>query len=377
MKVALLASGEAIHSRRWAQGLSQRDLEVRLFTLEAPAAEFADESGIPVVSLPNRRLPDLLRYPLASPALNRELRRFGPDLLDAHFVPNYGLLGAMSRRRPLVVNCWGSDLLIGRDAFRRTRARWVLHRADLVFVDAENLGDAARGLGVGEDRLRVVPWGVDSRRFAFTAAPDARRQRRQSWPEAWRDATVSGGAVVVSTRVLHPIYDVATLVRAWPAVVRQHPDARLLIAGDGPDRSSLQSLAEANGAAATTSFLGRLPHESLPDLLAGADLYVSTSLSDSTSLSLLEAMSAGLYPIVSDISGNREWVSPESAALFPVGESEELAGRIIRSLDAADLSDARRRNRRLVESRADWQRTLDLVVEEYRSLVPRNPSQNR
>src|SRR5262249_7372070 len=121
--------------------------------------------------LPRAPLPGWLRYPLAVPALARALAAFGPDLVDAHFVPNYGLMGALAGRRPLAVTAWGSDVLTvgARDALRRSRARFVLSRADAVLVDAANLGVAARAIGADPSRLHVIPWGVD--RTMFRSGP--------------------------------------------------------------------------------------------------------------------------------------------------------------------------------------------------------------
>jgi glycosyltransferase involved in cell wall biosynthesis len=322
-----------------------------------------------VVRLASRGLPGFLRYPLAGPALNRELQSFDPDLVDAHFVPNYGLLGAMSGRHPLVVNCWGSDLLVAGDPFRRARARWVLGRAERVFVDADNLAVAARALGVADDRLRIIPWGVECDRFVFSSNGEERRRWREQWPDRWLGNADPAGPVVVSTRVLHPIYDVTTLIRAWPAVHACHPGARLVIAGDGPEREHLRDLAGAGGAGGSVVFLGRLPHDELPLLLSGADVYVSTSRSDSTSVSLLEAMSAGCYPVISDIEGNREWVSESTAAFFAVGDTEALSEMLTGALTGENGGEARRENRRRVERRADWRRTIDRVEAEYDLLV--------
>jgi glycosyltransferase involved in cell wall biosynthesis len=369
MRIALLASGEAIHSRRWAVGLAERGHQVRLYTLEDVPAGFSADGGISIVRLGSRGLPDFIRYPLASPELNRELERFDPGLIDAHFVPSYGLLGALSGRHPLVVNCWGSDLLVAGDPLRRARARWVLGRADRVFVDAGNLGEAARRLGVGHDRLRTIPWGVECERFVMSADAAARRRARQQWPGEWGHGGDPGDPVVVSTRVLHPIYDVATLIRAWPEVHCRHPRARLLVAGDGPELEGLRHLAGGGGSASSVVFLGRLPREQLPELLAGADVYVSTSLSDSTSVSLLEAMSAGCYPVISDIDGNREWVSEETAAFFGVGDVAALSVRLAGAIDVLGNEDVRRANRRKVESEADWRLTIDRVEAEYRELT--------
>jgi glycosyltransferase involved in cell wall biosynthesis len=368
-RLAVLGSAAAVHTRRWAEALAERDFEVRVFSLEAPPPPAAPGRATLTV-LPAAPLPGALRYPLAARSLAAALADFAPALVDAHFVPNYGLLGALAGRRPLTVNCWGSDLLTVRDPLRRARARWVLARADRVYVDAQNLAVAARGLGVEEARIAVVPWGVDLERWRFAGDEAARRAARDAWPAAWLAGGRPQDPVVVSTRVLHPIYDVETLVRAWAHVARSLPRARCLIAGDGPRRGALEGLARAAGGGAAVRFLGRLAPEELSALLAGADAYVSTSLSDSTSISLLEAMAAGAYPAVTAISGNLEWVGEETAGLFPAGDEAALARCLVAALrDPEGRVAARARNRRIIEERGDRRRALDGVAAEMHALI--------
>ena len=122
MKIATLSNASVGHTNRWVTWFRARGHDVRLWSLEPGPA------GLAPALLPRAPLPGLLRYPLAAPALARALRAFEPDLVDAHFVPNYGLLGALSGRRPLAVTAWGSDLLgLERaDPLRRARAAFVL-----------------------------------------------------------------------------------------------------------------------------------------------------------------------------------------------------------------------------------------------------------
>lgn len=376
MRIAVLGSAAALHTWRWSRALGERGFEVRLFSLESPSGDVPLDgrasSSVSFVELPSSALPGVLRYPLAAPVVARLLSAFDPHLVDAHFVPNYGLMGALAKRRPLTVNCWGSDLLTARDPLRRARARWVLARADRVFVDAEVLGRAARSLGVPDERLSVVPWGIELERFPFSPDAASRRAARASWPASWLGPSPVEAPVVVSTRVLHPIYDVDTLVRAWPTVARRHPGARCLVAGDGPLREALVRRAGALGVSESLRFLGRLASQELARLLAGADVYVSTSRSDSTSISLLEAMGAGAFPVVTDIAGNREWMSEESAGWFAAGDDEMLAQRLLDALgDTQACTTARAVNRRVIEERGARGRAMDRVASELRQLAER------
>jgi glycosyltransferase involved in cell wall biosynthesis len=349
VRIATLANASVIHTRRWVEHFRSRGHELALWSLEPGPAALESRP------LPAPPLPRSLRYPLAAPALARALARFEPDVVDAHYVPNYGLLGALAGRRPLSVTAWGSDLLVlpGRGLLQRQRARFVLRRADLVLADAENLARAARRLGAAPGRVACIPWGVDLARLA----PAAERQE----------------GLLLSTRRLEPIYDVATLIRAAAPVLERHPGAELAVAGDGSQRAALERLAAERLPPGRWRFLGRLAPEELAAWLGRADLYLSASRSDSTSLSLLEAMASGAVPVVSDLEGNREWVAEGAGArLFPPGDAAAATRALEAALgDRAWRARARARNREVVAARGDRERNMAEIEARFAALAGR------
>ena len=351
MKIATLSNAAVVHTRRWVEHLRSRGHEVRVWSLERGPAELGARP------LPNAPLPGFLRYPLAVPSLARELRAFGPDLVDAHFVPNYGLMGALSGFRPLSVAAWGSDLLVsgGRDLLQRARTRFVLRRADLVIADADDRALAALALGARPATVRAIPWGVD--RETFAPAP-AREQ-----------------GLLLSTRMHEAVYDIPTIVRAAAGVLARHPHAFLALAGDGSRLSEHQRLAAATLPAGRYRFLGRLAPAELAGWLGRAEAFVSASLSDSTSLSLLEAMSAGAVPVVSDIEGNREWVGEDDGArLFPCGDVHALERALDAVLANAEWGDrARARDAAVIAERGDWHRNFARIEAAFAALAAGRP----
>lgn len=351
MKIAMLSNAAVIHTRRWAEHLRSRGHDVRVWSLEQGPGELGAHS------LPNPPLPGFIRYPLATPALAHALRSFRPDLVDAHFVPNYGMMGALSGFRPLSVSAWGSDLLLSgrRDALQRARARFVLRSAGLVIADAQNLAHAALELGAWPGTVRAIPWGIDRARFA----PAAQRER----------------GLLLSTRMHEPVYDIPVLLRAAVGVLARHPHAHLVVAGDGSLMEKHQRLATSLLPAGRWRFVGRLTPAELAAWLGRAEVYLSASHSDSTSLSLLEAMSAGAIPVVSDIEGNREWVrNGDGARLFPVGDAVR-AGRAIEAAlaDAAWSEAARARNASVIEERGDWHRNFARIEAAFEALAAGRP----
>lgn len=351
MKIATLSNASVEHTRRWARWFRARGHDLRVWSLETPLA------GLEAERLPCVPLPGFLRYPLALPALERALERFDPDLVDAHYVPNYGLLGALAGRRPLSVTAWGSDLLVlGRQGLlQRARARFVLRRADLVMADAANLAGAARALGAAPAKVHLIPWGVDLGLFTQSAE----RER----------------GLMVSARMHEPVYDLETILRAVKPVLERDPCAHLVVTGDGSLRAGLERHAAAQLPAGRWRFVGCLAPGELASLLARAEVYLSASITDSTSVSLLEAMAAGAVPVVSDIEGNREWVAEgDGARLFPCGDAAALAIALDRALgDAEWAAAARARNRRVVEERADRELNLARIETLFAGLAGTRP----
>jgi glycosyltransferase involved in cell wall biosynthesis len=103
-------------------------------------------------------------------------------------------------------------------------------------------------------------------------------------------------------------------------------------------------------------FPGQIGYEDLPRYYRSADLYISASHSDGTSISLLEAMACGCPVLVSDIPGNREWVQPgENGWLFPDGDAQALGQAIIQAVEQRGrLPEMGKAARKTAELRADW-----------------------
>jgi glycosyltransferase involved in cell wall biosynthesis len=155
------------------------------------------------------------------------------------------------------------------------------------------------------------------------------------------------------------------VIDAFAAVREALPDAALTIAGDGGEKQRIVGRAGSSTAAARIRFVGDVDHARMPSLLRDHHLYVSTSPADTTSVSLLEAMAVGLFPIVTDIPANREWIADgENGRLVPPGEATKLAVALIDAWRDADLRErARARNAEIIATRARWDHSMRAVHE--------------
>jgi len=350
-RLLLLGDARQVHLKRWASYFSEEGYEVLSFSLEH-TDHYPGE--IRFVRMPTF-LPRFLRYLLSVPAVKGLVRRFKPHVVNAHFVPNYGVIASLLGREPWVLSTWGSDVMTDpeKSPFHRLRTRHVLRRATRVTSDARVMTDKIVGMGIPKTRILTFPYGVDLDRFRP------------------RSDRMDGGPRILSNRKLAPVYSVSTLIDAFPAVREAFHQASLTVAGDGESRSELSARAERSIARRAIVFVGGVDHDRMPALLRDHQIYVSTSLSDTTSVSMLEAMACGLFPIVSDIPANREWIEDGvNGRLVPVQQPMKLALTIIEAWKDETLrANAIVANLELVRTRAEWRSNMKTVRDLFDQLI--------
>jgi glycosyltransferase involved in cell wall biosynthesis len=263
---------------------------------------------------------------------------------------------------------WGYDLLYdaGRSAFARQAARYTLACSSVLVGDCQAVRQKAKSLGMPEERIVTFPWGIDLERF--TPSPGERPSQ--------------GTFTLLSTRSWEPIYGVDVLARGFVESARRRPELRLVMLGEGSQSGLLREIFSQGGVLDRVSFPGQVEQAGLPAYYQAADLYVSASHSDGSSVSLMEAMASGLPAAVSDIPGNREWVEPGVTGWwFPDGDSKALAGVILQAIEGREnLAAMRRAARRAAERRANWKENFPKLLQAYElalEAVERRPDRDR
>ena len=331
MRLLYLANAASAHTRKWVNFFAEAGHEVHLVTWHKPdaASAFAPSVRIHRVICPPHCV---MRY-----GTLMEVRRIAgavrPDLVHAHYLSHFGAVGGLFSSttgfHPLVLTAWGSDVMVHSAGSARRLISSALRQADCVTCDSPHMVPRLVSLGASPDAVRIINFGVDTERFR----PQAPQR------DIRHELNLGDAPVVISLRNLRPVYDVATLIRAVPLVLESFPEAIFLIAGDGDERETLKALAVSLGVAEHVRFLGMVASEALPDHMNSADVYVSTSLSDAgISASTAEAMACGLPAVVTDFGDNGSWVKDsETGYLFPCGDSNRLAERLIQLLGDATL----------------------------------------
>ena len=380
LRIAVLGDFDGAHTRRWLRVFVERGHDVHAISyyrarLELPGVTLhvlsgaeapSSATGVSDGSAASRmksalppsllRLVNVLRYRRAG--LARELASIAPDVFHAHYAVEHGFYGALSGFHPYVVSAWGSDLLVeSYTPLGRLIAHFALHHADL--VTANDPAMARRAVTLGASDVQVVRLGVDA--LFFEGAPSVNLE------------APAGPPTMVSDRALEPLYNVDVVLRAFARLRARLPEARLLVAGDGSERTRLESLAGELGLGDAVRFLGRLEPAALRDALVSAHVYVSVPSSDSLALSTMEAMAVGAFPVVSDLPTQDGWVESERTGLrVPARNVEALSEALERALtDDALRRNAIAPNRAKVEAEGNLERNMLAMERAYYRLAGR------
>jgi glycosyltransferase involved in cell wall biosynthesis len=261
-----------------------------------------------------------------------------PAVFHGHRAYPMGLTAVWLGRclgRPAVVSVYGSDVhteaASGPLAVRYWTRR-ALRGAARVIAVSQSLMDGVAALGVGAERCRYVPSGVDLERFVPREARAARAALGLP-PEA---------RVVLCISQFYPIKGHTVLVEAFRRLAERRADALMVLTGDGPLRPTVEAAVREAGLAGRTRFTGTVPYDAVPAWLAAADLMVLPSYNEGMPLSVLEALACGRPVIASRVGGTPELVSDARYGLLvPPGDPAALAAALEEALarpwNAAEL----------------------------------------
>jgi glycosyltransferase involved in cell wall biosynthesis len=357
MRVLYFTRDYTTHDRRFLAALAETANQTYFLQLERRGHPLEDRSlpeGIQHIPWSGGQTPASLQdVPRLLIGLKRVLREIEPDLVHAGPLQTAAFLVALAGFRPLVSMSWGYDLL--KDADRNFLWRWAtrftLRRSAVMVGDCSTIRQKANDLGMPDERIVTFPWGVDLTTFTPAISEHLHSQTFN----------------MLSTRGWEPIYGVDILAHAFVKAARQCPQLRLCMLGNGSQADEIRHIFIKGEVINRVEFPGQVSQVDLPRYYRQADLYVSASHSDGTSISLLEAMACGCPALVSDIPGNREWVKPGVHGWwFPDGDVAALAATIVDIVDKRHrLPEMGQAARQLAEKRADWEKNFQELLRAY------------
>jgi len=266
--------------------------------------------------------------------MSKLCKRHHVDLLHAHqYTPFFyaSMSRCMSSRPKLLFTEHGRHYPDLPSWKRIIANKWLLRRSDHVTAVGNFVRDAlVRNEGMPVSRIDVIHNGIDPQRFAMTNRPTHRAAIREEL--GLHDTQ----PMVLQVARFHPVKDHATSIQALAHVVQQLPDAVLVLAGGGEQRSAMELLAGQLGLVDRIKFVG--VRTDVDRLMAAADIFTLSSLSEGISVTLLEAMAGGLAIAATNVGGNGEVVEHNVTGLLsPRRDAAALGENLLKLLRDASL----------------------------------------
>ena len=344
-KILFLGETYRADAITWMNGLKEfGDFEILTWELKT------NSNGI-------NRIKRLFELTKAILTIKSIVKKFNPDIVIAERTTSYGYLAALSGIKPVVIAQQGITDLWPHNSplyiFKKTLQDYAFKKADLIHAWGNVMENHMKESNVDMSKVMVLPKGINLDYFEFKDTSD--------------DTMINA----IVTRALEPEYRHDLILKTF-SIIKQHKiPFKLTIIGDGTELKKLKSLAKELKIENEINFAGRINNNEIPKFLQHANFYISMPITEGVSASLFEAMACGCYPIVSDLPGNRSWISQkENGILVPSENAFKLAEEIEWAFKNNEITkNAIIKNREFVEENANYKTNMKKIALTYHNLI--------
>jgi L-malate glycosyltransferase len=371
MRIIYFSKSYTPHDYRFLSSLSRTEHEVFYLKLEANQRQTEDRS-VPeniqqILWAGGQREFRWRDVPHLIFDLRCIIKEIRPDLIHAGPIQNCAFIAALSGFHPILAMSWGYDLVMDADksAWMQWVTRYTLKRSAFFVSDANVSRDKAIAYGMDPEKTVIFPWGTDIEHFIPRKEEKGKK----------RSVTDRKTITLFCSRTWEAIYGVDVLVKAFVKVASVNPDVNLILLGGGSQGTKIRQILMGGGVMERVHFGGHVVQADLPRWYQMADLYISPSHVDGSSVTLMEALASGLPCLVSDIAGNREWIEDGvNGWLFRDGNVDDLAEKILFAIkNRKSFRKIGEAARKTAEEKADWRKNFGKLLEVYNVIARSEP----
>lgn len=337
MKYLIIGDGNSPHLLKWARGLKS-DVDLYIFSFNKVSDPLKDLLGEKRVFSAGYTLNQTGgNYSILKSLsfLNGVVKYINPYIVNPHYITSNGFMAVLLKRLmkydyKIVSSCWGSDIFVNpnKNFLYKKITKYILNHSDLITSDSYSMTDKIHEFC--NKKVITFPFGVEELPAVSKKEP----------------------LLFFSNRMLKSNYNIDRVVDFFHKIYQKDKRARLIIANDGYLRENILKKIAELGITQSVEYVGFLPKEKQDEIYAKSSFYISIPDSDATSVSLLEAMSFGCIPIVSNIPANREWVWDGYNGVYFDGEVEKVLALQSRIDQLSEI------NRKIIEERAIWKNNI-------------------
>lgn len=360
MKICYLANASSVHTQRWAEAMRDKGYSVDIISFEKAEIEGVNVHYIkPIRRELSANASDAksLSYMIRARRAKKIIDSIKPDILHAHYATGYGLTGALCSFKPYIISTWGSDIFLApkKNLLFRYILKHNFKKADFITATSRDL---TKETSLYTDKkVMTIPFGVDTEVF---------KSRKDEKQEA---------LTVGIVKSLEEVYGVSYLIEAFAEVCGKYGNMKLLIAGSGPLRQSLEQLCQKLHIEDRVLFLGKIPNREIPSVLNRMDIFVMPSLSESFGVSILEAEACEIPVIATEVGGIPEVVHDgKTGFLVKPGDVKGISSKLELLIENSSLREEMGKyGRKYVEENYDWKDCVEKMHQLYQHVYAESP----
>lgn len=360
-RILFLADINSPHTQKWANGLSTDGFEIGIFSFNNCKIEwYTLNKNISCLhksyKKSNGGVLSKLYYLFLFPKLIYTIFKFKPNVIHSHYASSYGLLGALTFFKPLIVSAWGSDVMAfpKKNNLQKLILKFVLYRANKICVTSKVL---EKEISIYTKKpVYVIPFGINLNTFF-----------------AFKQPKINNEFTFGCVKYLEKIYNIDKVILAFNLLVKKYPsaDLKLKIVGNGNEKENLISLIDIHNLQTKVTLLGEVPHSQVPYQLNTLDVLVNVSEIESFGVSVAEAMACKIPVIVSNIEGFKDLIPDKGVGLITTSTNVDSVYKAMQSyyLNYELRNDAANNAYRHITQKFNWVLNLRQMEKLYLEYV--------
>ena len=288
----VLAHSHSIHVQRWIKYFIDHQWNVHVISFHPEKISGAYNYYLNVGSINHEGKNN--KYLLMIPKIFRLKRQINPDVIISHYLVSFGYLGMLISRGQQILSLYGTDVFdfSNKNILYKRLTYITLNRAYHIFSVSNTMTSfIENNFRLEKKKITTIQYGIDTNLFKIKSNIKDRKYD------------------FITNRSFNNNSNYPVIIEAFSRLRDKFTQASLLIVGSGVLKEEIKGLIKMYNLDTSVDLIDSVSQDNLAELLNSARIYLSFTSSDGTSLSLFEALSCGLFPILSDIPANLEWKS--------------------------------------------------------------------
>lgn len=289
------------------------------------------------------------------------IKKLKPELIHAQKMKLNGCYAVLIKKIlkiPCIIYARGSDIYLVSDLYKKTLGKFIIKNSNKIVSLCEDMKKIIQRIYLTE--VIVIPNGIDLSLYIDLEKDKIRASLK----------FLDNEKIIIYVGRLDKIKGVEYLIKSMRIIVEKKPNVKLLLIGDGSERTKLENLSNRLNLQKNIIFMGFLPNKTIPKYMIVSDIFVLPSLSESFGIVNIEAMYCSLPIVATNVGGIPEIVVNEiNGFLVEPKNPHQIAEKVILLLKDNKLRDKVSKYNRENAKEYSWEKVVDKLEEVYKSVI--------